>query len=134
MVVEAKARSGTGITANYVRKFKRQLFCIPHTIEDKAGIGTNRLIKKGAMLVTSVEDILKYYKKEVIPQIQEMKVEIPEEYRQVYEIISEESISSDEISRKIKVNIREVNTILTMLELEGFIESLPGNCYKRKIV
>ena len=40
LVIEAKQRSGTGITANYVKRYKRKLFCIPHKIEDKSGVGT----------------------------------------------------------------------------------------------
>ena len=62
LVIEAKQRSGTGITANYVKRYKRKLFCIPHEIEDKSGVGTNRLLKKGAILVTEVKDILQYFK------------------------------------------------------------------------
>ena len=133
LVVEAKTKSGTGITAEYVKKFKRKLFCIPHSIEDKAGIGTNRLIKKGAILVTEPKDILDCLKKQTIIQSEaQYDLEIPLEYRKIYNSIKQEALNADEISKKTGENIANVNTILTMLELEGYIESLPGNNFKAK--
>lgn len=134
LVIEAKEKSGTGITAEYVRKYGRELFCIPHLIGDKSGVGTNRLLKKGAKLVTSVEDLIKYFDnvKVLEKQEPEMQIEIPDEYKKIYEAISTNPINADEIVKKVKKSISEVNTILTMLELEGFIESTPGNHFKRK--
>lgn len=134
LVIEAKEKSGTGITAEYVRKYGRELFCIPHLIGDKSGVGTNRLLKKGAKLVTSVEDLIKYFDnvKVIEKQEPEMQIEIPDEYKKIYEAISTNPINADEIAKKVKKSISEVNTILTMLELEGFIESTPGNHFKRK--
>lgn len=134
LVIEAKEKSGTGITAKYAKKYGRHLFCIPHTLEDKSGIGTNRLLKRGAILVTEVEDILCYFNN--LPRIEKqektLQIEIPEEYKKVYEQIENIALNTDEISKKTKMNISEVNTILTMLELEGYIESMPGNYYKKK--
>ena len=130
--MEAKEKSGTGITAEYVKQFNRHLFCIPHALDDEAGVGPNRLIKRGAKLVTCVDDILEYF--ENIKEIENkgLIVEVPQEYKKVYECISKEPITSDEIIKKTNMPISEVNTILTMLELEGFIESLPGNYFKKK--
>lgn len=134
LVVEAKEHSGTGITAEYVKKYGRELFCIPHLIGDKSGFGTNRLLKRGAKLVTGVEDLIKYFNniEEIENEEVEMQIEIPEEYRKIYEKIIKEPTNADEIRKKVNLSISEINTILTMLELEGFIESIPGNYFKRK--
>lgn len=51
---------------------------------------------------------------------------------QITDPIAEEALNADEISKKTGENIANVNTILTMLELEGYIESLPGNNFKAK--
>ena len=59
-------------------------------------------------------------------------MEIPLEYRKIYNSIKQEALNADEISKKTGENIANVNTILTMLELEGYIESLPGNNFKAK--
>jgi len=133
LVIEAKEHSGTGITAEFTKKYGRELFCIPHLIGDKSGMGTNRLLKRGAKLVTGIEDLSKYFDTiETVEKIEEMQIEVPEEYRKVYEKIKKKPINRDEIAKTLKTKISEINTVLTMLELEGFIESLPGGYFKRR--
>jgi len=133
LVVEAKEKSGTGITAEYAKQFNRKVFCIPHRIGDDAGVGTNRLIKRGAMLVTEAQDLLPFFEniKSIKKKEVTLQVEIPEEYKKVYDSL-QEPLNADEVSKKTKMKIVEVNTILTMLELEGYIESMPGNFFRRK--
>ncbi len=133
LVVEAKEKSGTGITAEYAKQFNRKVFCIPHRIGDEAGVGTNRLIKRGAMLVTETQDLLPFFEniKSIKKKEVTLQVEIPEEYKKVYDAL-QEPLNSDDVSKKTKMKIVEVNTILTMLELEGYIESMPGNFFRRK--
>lgn len=65
----------------------------------------------------------------MVEKLEEENIEVPEEYKECYEIITKEPISSNQISKIINKSISEVNTILTMLELEGFIKSLPGNYF-----
>lgn len=135
LVVEAKTRSGTSITADFARRQGKKVFCIAHGIEEKEGIGTNRLIKNGAKLVTCVDDILKELKinsEKNVDNKQEKTIEIvniPKEYEEIYKSITKEPISIDEICKKTKLEISEVNYKLTMLELEGYIEKLPGNFF-----
>lgn len=133
LVVEAKEKSGTGITAEYAKQFNRRVFCVPHRIGDEAGIGTNRLIKRGAMLVTEAQDLLPFFKniKSTKNEDTDLQIEIPEEYKTVYDVL-QSPLNADEISKKTKMNIIEINTILTMLELEGYVESMPGNFFRRK--
>lgn len=133
LVVEAREKSGTGITAEYANQFNRKAFCIPHRIGDDAGVGTNRLIKRGAMLVTEAQDLLPFFEniKSIKKNDTKLQIEIPEEYKIVYDSL-QEPLNADEVSKKTKMKIIEVNTILTMLELEGYIESMPGNFFRRK--
>lgn len=132
IVIEAKEKSGTGITAEYAKQFNRKVFCIPHRIGDETGVGTNRLIKRGAMLITETQDLLPYLKHtKDIKESVALQVEIPEEYKIIYEEL-QEPLTADELSKRTKKTIVEVNTILTMLELEGFAESMPGNFFRRK--
>ena len=140
LVVEAKHRSGTSITADLAFKQGKKVFCIPHGLEEKEGVGTNRLIKKGAKLVTSPEDILKELKIEKIRQEENTKqIEldlqtVPEEYIPVYKFINQKPINIDEICKKTMLDAGKVNYILTMLELEGYIKQLPGKNFVRQIV
>ena len=133
LIIEAKHRSGTSITANFARSQGRKIFCIPHSLEQKEGIGTNRQIKNGAKLVTSPQEIideLNIETKKIENIEKEIEiVDIPEEYMSVYKYISKKPINIDEICKKAKMEISSVNYILTMLELEGYIEQLPGKYF-----
>lgn len=135
LVIEAKHRSGTSITADFARRQGRKVFCIPHSLEQKEGVGTNRLIKNGAILVTNTEDIMKNlkldYQQENKEEIQVQINNVPEEYMPVYKYITNKPINVDELCKKTKLNASKVNYILTMLELEDYIKQLPGNQYIR---
>lgn len=62
LVVEALARSGTSVTSRLASLQNKKVFAIPHEIWNSHGIGTNRLIKNGAILVTDTADILQEFK------------------------------------------------------------------------
>lgn len=131
LIIEAKHRSGTSITASFAKSQGKTIFCIPHSLEQKEGIGTNRQIKEGAKLVTTPQDIIDELKikTEEIKDEKEKEIEIvniPEEYMPVYKYINTNPINIDELCKKTKMEISKVNYILTMLELEGYIEQLPG--------
>lgn len=81
--------------------------------------------------MTDILDILEYYDvSEVIETVKETSnIEVPEEYKECYDVIHDVPISSNQISKLTNKSISEVNTTLTMLELEGFIKSLPGNYF-----
>ena len=133
LVIEAKHRSGTTITAEFASKQGKKVFCIPHSLNQKEGIGTNKLLKQGAILVTSPEDIQKQLG---IKELQEYKEKeiialVPQEYLELYNKIKNEPTNIDEICRKMNVDINQINYGLTMLEIQGFICSMPGGYFKR---
>ena len=57
-MVEAEHRSGSSITAKYANEQGKTVYAIPSNIYSYAGIGTNRLIQEGAILVTKPEQII----------------------------------------------------------------------------
>ena len=61
LVVEADAKSGDMITAKYAEKQGRDIFSIPGNVGELNSIGTNRLLKKGAKIVTGALDMLEEY-------------------------------------------------------------------------
>ena len=137
-VVEADCRSGSKLTGNLGLKYGKKVFCVPRNIGELRGWGTNLLIQEGAKLVLSPGDILeeygiKYDKKEELEQIYEKKkkTEIKPEYKELYNLITEDPIEINELAKKSKLDISELNQKITMMEIEGYIESLPGNEYKR---
>lgn len=140
LVIEGGFRSGTSVTAKLTQKQNKNVFCIPSSLENPKGITPNKLIKEGAILVTEVEDIINKY-----PEINFEKVKrktkketkqhdnnlINDEYKEVYKILDKEMHIND-ISKKLNIDINEINYKLMMLELEDKVVSLPGNRFKRK--
>ena len=134
VVVEAAYRSGTSVTAKMAKRQGRDVFCIPGSLDNPKSIGTNNLIKEFAKIAISPEDIINNYiflhKKEVNQNILNVE-EVPEEYREIYNLITEVPININEITKKCHLELKEVSSRLIMLELDEKIVKLPGNMYIR---
>lgn len=131
LVIEAKYRSGTSITVKFAKQQKKQVFCLAHSIEEREGIGTNKMIQEGAYLVTKPNDILKflgYKEKEIV-----YTVDVPKEFKKIYECITK-PISVDEICIETHLPIQEINYKLTMMEIEGYIKQIDGKRYIKNVL
>ena len=62
LVIEAVHRSGTSVTAKLAISQNKKIFALPHEIWNSHGVGTNKLLKNGAILVTNTEDILQEFR------------------------------------------------------------------------
>ena len=135
LVIEAQYRSGTSITAQYAKDQRKNLCCLPSNIDSKCSLGTNKLIQKGAKLIIKpkeIIDILENKNQNLINKTQNEKVKIQKEYEEIYNIILSKPIHINDICKISKKNIQEVTTILTMLELEEYIEQIQANIFKIK--
>ena len=132
LVVEAHYRSGTSITARLASKQGRKVFAIPSGIDEKYGIITNQLIKNGAILTRNIDDIVREYDfLQKIEEKKESKLRIPLEYKEIYDILSIKEMQIEEIKKRSKKDVKQINSMLTMMELEGYIKQLPGKFYTR---
>lgn len=127
LVIEARYRSGTSITAKHAISQHKEVFCIPHPLDTPTGYIPNLFIQQGAQLVTSGSDILQYYNEGEKYQNQE----VPDEYQEIYDLIGQLPISANNIAQIQQIDIAKVTESLFMLELDGFIKKLPGNVYIR---
>lgn len=126
----------------------KKVFCLPRNIGEIKGTGTNELIKKGAILVTSSNDIFRELGLEMVTKeeyinkkledskyLLEEKIEdsqgVADEYIDIYNLIPYYPVSIEYLARKSDLRISQINQKLTILELEGLIKSLPGNSYVR---
>ncbi len=125
VVIEAKEKSGTLITANYGAEQGKEVFAAPGNINSIYSKGTNLLIRDGAKIVTSIEDILEEinYTKAVL---ETQKLEPEGISKIVYEEIQKNSKTADELSVILNIKIEEVSVILTILELNGYIIEIKG--------
>lgn len=125
LVIEAKNKSGTLITARYAKEQNKKIFCLPGNIDSKNSSGTNELAKTKAKLITEINDILGE-----ITQVEETKIEeitINNEYRKIYNVLTSVPMHINEICKKAKISMSETSQILTMLEIDGLVKSLQNN-------
>ena len=135
LIVEARHRSGSGVTAKYAFEQNRKVFCLPNQIGVTTGVGTNNLIKEGAILVTNPNEILTQIGENVEKDTEEnekTEFKIPNEYKEIYEKLEEGKIGINELARSLNQTIVQINQKLTLMELEGLIEMLPGNVVQIK--
>ena len=138
VVVEAGRGSGSLITANCALEQGRDVFAVPGNIGMESSRGTNQLIKQGAKLVESSQDILieimpQWQRKdEIVSHAEDPGKHLPEEQRGLYGFLGETPIHIDEIIRESKLEPGRVMSLLLELELKGFVSQWPGRCFSRK--
>ncbi len=128
LVAEAGLRSGALISANLTLEQNRELMCIPGLISNPNTQGIYKLIKQGAPIVTSADDIFEIlgweFKKE------EPKISISDDEKIIFDIISLEPVSFEKIQlNAVNFDISKLMITLTNLELKGLIKQINGRYY-----
>ena len=138
VVVEASTKSGSLLTAGYALEQGREVFAVPGNVGFEGSRGTNRLIKDGAKMVESSEDVLEEIlpqwrrEEETTQQVESPGRDLPEEERILYELLGETSLHIDAIIQESGFEPGTVSSLLLNLELKGFISQWPGKCFSRK--
>lgn len=136
LVVEANHRSGSKVSAEYAFKQGKKVYCIPRGLDEKNNSGIIELIENGAKIVSSPSKLIKdlYGEKIDVKNRTDEKNKkiktIPVQYEKAYSILKKE-LSREEIALKLNNSIREVNILLTHMEMEGFIVQTKANIFKR---
>lgn len=131
LIIEAAINSGTMITARHAMEQGKKIFCIPGRLDSNKGEGTNELIKKGAKMVTCVEDILEELDVQLDGDRANLKeIIIKEEYKQIYNLLLEDDLTPNEICKITGKAISEINSKLLLMEMEGLVSKKPGNIYE----
>lgn len=136
LVVEAKERSGSLITVDNALEQGRDVFAVPGKIHEQLSKGTNNLIKMGAKLVTSVDDILEEYEERFFLTTKtssHISLKFEGREKQLYDIIQWEPIDYESLINKAKIPIDEISYLLIKLELKGAVKQLPNRYFIRVI-
>ena len=131
LVVEAKLRSGSLITAGHAAEQGREVFAIPGSIRHSLSQGCHQLLRNGATLTESVKDILDvldispiYFKHtEIIAKPTNFASGLDPQQQQLLACVDYEGITVDEIIRRSKLPAPTVARQLLNLELHGYINS-----------
>ena len=134
LVVEAKERSGSLITADLALEQGKDIYTIPGKIGDLLSVGCNNLYKQGAEMVTSPSDILENYHIKNIQEKNKMESvykSLDTKERRVFSCITMEVKNIDDIIKESGVVMSEAIPIIVKLELKGAIQQVAKQNYVR---
>ncbi len=151
IVVEADEKSGSLITVNHALEQGREVFAVMGNINSRYSTGTNKMIKDGAIPVTSYKDIIEAFpqyhivsdKKEKteysvrnntdfnsVPVTHKLDLNLSDTVEKVYKCITNEPVHVDEIVLKTELPVSKVLQSLTELELLSLVSCQQGRLYK----
>ena len=144
LVVESGMQGGSMITADLALDQNREVFVVPHTLENLSGSGCNYLIKTGAgKLVQTVDDILEELPIEKGGKSLSTKKELPEPKlwkdeeldelsRNVCELLEHGEAQIDVMSDKLEVNTSQLLVTLLQLEMKELVVQKAGKVFSLK--
>jgi DNA processing protein len=141
LVIEAAVQSGSLITARLAAEQGREVFAIPGSIHNPQARGCHLLIRQGAKLVESVQDIMEELGSLLgslaptadVPDVTDRPADRfnDAEYIRLFESLGYDPVSIDELITRTGLTAEVVSSMLLVLELEGHVSSAPGGLYCR---
>ncbi len=132
IVIEAAEKSGALSTANHALEQNREIFAVPGSPRSATCKGTNKLLKEGAAIFTSVEDLF-----EQLPRLKgnlkickiQRNLELTKSEKMIVDLFDESPIHIDILSREVNRSVPDLMPILLALELKGIVKELAGKRY-----
>ncbi len=135
VVVEGSEDSGALITAKAALEQNRAVFAVPGAVNSPMSKGANKLIKEGARLVESVQDIFEELNWKIAPPGKAVSKEsapsLEEDEKLLYAQLGPEPLHIDQLMRATGLTSSKVSAILLSLELKNIILQHPGKRYTR---
>lgn len=131
LVIEADEKSGSLITVDHALDLGRDVWAVPGNITSRFSRGTNRLLKQGAGVITTAEDILAAWgfngdggavEQLHLPQLTPVEA-------QLHGLLTEQPTPIEELLAAVGLDTPEVLAALVSLEVKGLVQSYPGQTY-----
>jgi DNA processing protein len=135
LVVEAAKESGSLITARMALEQNREVFAIPGSIHNPLARGCNALIREGAKLVETTQDILEefhqYIQQDENIQANILQTTLDLEQQTLLNRVMFSPTSIDRLVEESGSSVEVVSSMLLILELQGYVEANAGGTYTR---
>jgi DNA processing protein len=133
VVVEAAKRSGSLITAELALSEGREVFAVPGSIFSAMSQGCNQLLKEGARMASSVEDVLEELGLLAEEKKPRVEPQLTPEQRRVYQVLSyEHPLTMDEIIECLpEGEVSTLSFLLLQMEMEGIVVENELHAYRR---
>ena len=134
IMMEARIRSGSMTTVNHALDQGREVFAYPGNIGSEYAEGAHQLLRDGAIYFTGAGDVLQdlgWAEEQPAPSAAQ-KAELPPmsaEQRKVYQLLSRQEMSFDELAEASDLDTPTLSGALTMLQILGLVRSMPGKTY-----
>jgi DNA processing protein len=125
LVIEATEQSGTLITARLASEYNRDVFTVPGSLKSSSTAGPHQLIRDGAALIRSAEDILKELGLENLGEIIDKTADLTEAETAIIEALAE-PLTKDDLIERVDLPANQVNILISQLELKGVIAERAG--------
>jgi DNA processing protein len=135
LVVEAAKQSGSLITARMALEQNREVFAIPGSIHNPLARGCNALIREGAKLVETTQDILEEFHQynqqheNLINNSMQSTLDLAQQTLLNRVLFSPTAI--DDLVLECGQSVETISAMLLILELQGYLEATAGGCYVR---
>ena len=132
LVIEAAERSGSLITANFAKRYKRKLFCVPGPITSSVSKGTNRLIKVGtALMVESAQEILNVMSWPAV--FLQKDDDLLQKTHPAISFLANEALTIDELAQKCQQSVAQISADLSVLQIKGLIYEDNGKYFLKQL-
>jgi DNA processing protein len=150
IVVEAAERSGALITADFAMEQGREVFAVPGNVHKTQSRGCHALIKQGATLIESADDVLAALNNRALPFVEEreekgnestpagkssrapqLRDDLTAEQNRIWLALDVEPRHIDAVAQEAALGAAEVNAALVIFELRGLAKRFPGNAFAR---
>ncbi len=129
VVVEAGMESGSLITARFAAEQGRTVYAVPGNINSSSSIGCNLLIRDGAVPLVIIDDLLRDIGS-VTPAARNAPANLDKDELKIYEAIARNNgATNEEIITDTGFDPSLVNSLLTVMEIKGIVESYAGRTY-----
>lgn len=133
LLVEAREKSGTLITVGHALTQGREVFAMPGPVDAPGSAVPHRLLREGARLATCAQDILEdmgWSEAQAGIPADIPPPDLTNEQRRLYDALCVEPLDFNGLLERLDLPAQQLNVLLTTLEMEGLIESLPGRMFR----